>query len=199
MGDRVNDEEDTVGPTIARRAAALTMGVLSVGVVCGAAIPAGAGSDTTSPQKWANGVCSSVDAWINTLESTVKDLKNADSLDAASQQAKTGVQSATKQLQSSLDALGRPSSGDAKKAKQAIDDLGTQLEASATNIDEALEDPGSTPIAIAGTLAEVGTEIGKAINEVQSTATTLKGLKPNGALKKAFQKSSQCEQLKKSI
>ena len=34
---------------------------------------------------------------------------------------------------------------------------------------------------------------------MKSTANTLKGLQPNGTLQKAFQSSSECKQLKKSL
>jgi hypothetical protein len=154
---------------------------------------------TTSPTAWANGLCSSVQTWLDSVNSTVKGLKGAGSLDAATTQAKTGVQTATDTLQSSVDALGTPSTGDGPKARNAIDDLVTQLQNLSTSIQQTLSDPGSTPVEVAGSLAQVGSDIGKAADAVKNTGTTLKGLKPNGQLKKAFQKSASCQKLKNSI
>ena len=159
----------------------------------------GASAKTSSPTVWANGVCSSVQTWLNSVDSTIKGLKGAGSLDAATTQAKTGVKTATDTLTSSIDALGTPTTGDGTTAKTSVDDLVTQLQSLSTSIQQTLANPGSNPVEVAGSLAQVGSDIGKAANEVKSTGTTLKGLKPNGQLKKAFQSSAPCQQLKNSI
>jgi hypothetical protein len=164
-----------------------------------AATSSGASSETTSPTKWANGVCSSVQTWLDSVNSTIKGLKGAGSLDAAATEATAGVKEATDTLKSSLDALGRPSTGDGAKARKAVDDLVEELQALSTSIQQTLADPGSSPVEVAGSLALVANDIGKAANEVKSAGTTLKGLKPNGQLRKAFQSSTSCQKLKKSI
>ncbi len=137
--------------------------------------------------------------WLDSVHSTITGLKSAGSLDDAATQAKTGVQSATETLKSSVDVLGKPSTGDGAKARTAVDDLVTQLQSVSTSIQQTLANPGSSAIEVAGSLAQVGSDIGEAANQVKSTGTTLKGLKPNGQLKKAFQNSTSCQQLKKSI
>ena len=62
-----------------------------------------------------------------------------------------------------------------------------------------LSNPGSNPVQVAGTLAQVGSDIGKATSAVKSTATSLKGLKPKGALRQAFQTAPSCTKLKGSL
>ena len=59
--------------------------------------------------------------------------------------------------------------------------------------------PPSTPQEIASTFSQIGSEVQKAVSQVQSTANTLKGLKPNGTLQKAFQNSATCQKLKNSL
>ena len=159
----------------------------------------GSSSKTTSPTKFANGACSSVQTWLDSVNSTIKGLKGAGSLDAAATQAQTGVQDATDALKSSLDALGTPSTGDGPKARKAVDDLVKQLQALSTSIQQTLASPGSTPVEVAGSLAQAASDVGKAANEVKSTGSTLKGLKPNGQLKKAFQSSAACQKLRNSL
>lgn len=159
----------------------------------------GASSKTTSPTAWANGVCSSVQTWLDSVHSTITGLKGAGSLDDAATQAKSGVQTATDTLKSQIDALGKPSTGDGAKARAAVDDLVTQLQSVSTSIQQTLANPGSSAMEVAGSLAQVGSDIGEAANQVKSTGTTLKGLKPNGQLKKAFQNSASCQKLKKSV
>jgi len=156
-------------------------------------------STTSSPDEWATGVCTAVNTWIDSVDSTVKGLKGAGSLDAASAQAKDGVEKATNTLTSSIDALGTPSTGDGKKAKSAVDDLTDQLQQLSTSVQQLLANPGSNPVQVAGTLAEVGSDVGKAVKDVQNTATTLKGLEPKGKLRKAFTSSSSCQELKSKL
>lgn len=157
------------------------------------------GTTTSSPDAWASGVCTSVNTWLDSVDKTVKGLTSASSLDAAANQAKSGIQSATDTLKSSIDALGVPSTGDGPKAKKQIDSLTSQLDSLSQSIQKLLSNPGSNPVSIAGTLAQVGSDVGKAVNEVQDTATALKGLKPNGALKKAFKNEPSCTQLKNRL
>ena len=109
-----------------------------------------------------NGVCSSVQTWLDSVNSTVKGLKGAGSLDAAATQAQTGVKTATDTLTSSVDALGTPSTGDGPKTKTAVNTLVTQLQGLSSSIQQTLASPGSTPVEVAGSLAQVGSDIGKA-------------------------------------
>ncbi len=144
-------------------------------------------------------MCSSVQTWLDSVNSTVKGLKGAGSLDAAATQAETGVKTATDTLTSSVDALGTPSTGDGSKAKTAVSKLVAQLQGLSSGIQQTLASPGSSPVEVAGSLAEVGSDIGKAADQVKSTGTTRKGLKPNGQLQKAFKSSASCQKLKNSI
>lgn len=167
-------------------------------VVLGSVSAAGAQTKTPT-KKWASGVCSAVQTWLDDLDSTVQDLKNAGSIDDAATQAKSGLKSATDQLEQSLDALGRPQSTDGKKAQKAVQELQKDLEAVGSTIDEALAEPPSGAVAIAATFAEIGTQLGKASKDLENAATAVKGLDPGGDLEKAIQNSSSCQKLKKSL
>jgi hypothetical protein len=181
--------------------------LLVAAAVVGLAVPAAAQTTTTataskktsSPDAWASGVCSAVSTWLDAVDSTVKGLTSASSLDAAANQAKSGIQSATDTLETSIAALGVPSTGDGKKAKKQVDQLTDQLDSLSKSIQQLLGNPGSNPVQIAGTLAQVGADVGKAATEVKSTATALKGLKPNGALRQAFKTEPSCTQLAKRL
>lgn len=184
---------------------------LAVLVLLGLAAPAGAqsttttvtksssGSTTTSPDDWASGVCSSVSTWLDDVDATVKGLTSASTLDAAADQARAGVQSATDTLKTGISDLGVPSTSDGKKAKKQVDALTSQLDSLNQSIQKLLTNPGSNPIQIAGTLAQVGSDVGQAVSDVQDTATSLKGLKPKGALRNAFKTEPACTQLKKRV
>ena len=179
--------------------ALLVAAALMVFAVGGTTVPAHGLAASTSPQKWASGVCSSVQDWVNSVESTLKGLKNAGSLSDASQTAINGIDSATTQLGDSLKQLGKPSTSNGAKARSAIQNLSNQLQTQVNNIKQELANPPSDPVGLASTFAQIGTDAQTSINYIKSTATTLKQSNSNGQLKKAFQNASSCQSLKKSI
>ena len=159
-----------------------------------------AGAQTRTPtKKWASGVCSAVQTWIDDVDSTVQGLKGAGSLDAAADQAKTGVQSANEDLATSLDELGRPQSSEGKKVQKSVQKLQQDLDAVGADIQAALADPPSGAVAAAATFAEIGAQLGEAGQAVRSAATALKGLDPGGDLQKAFQSAPSCKKLKTAL
>jgi phage-related protein len=172
--------------------------VLVVGLVLVAWL-APAGAATTSAKDWASGVCSAVQTFADSVDTALSSLKNADSVQSAAQGASDSLQKAATDLQSSLNDLGKPSSSDATQAKKAVQKLGTQLSNSVDAIRGLLTPAPQTAAEIASTFAEIGSEVTKAVDVAKSTANTLKGLKPNGALRKAFQRAPSCKQLKRSL
>jgi hypothetical protein len=171
--------------------------VVSLVLVVWAANPAGAGD--TSPQKWANGVCSAVQDWIDSVQSTVEGLRGAGSLENASQQAINGLDAATSQLADSIEQLGRPSTSDSRKARDSVEKLSDELSQDVESIKGELANLPTDPAGIAASFAQIGVDVSNAISQVQSTATTLKGLSSKGKLKKAFQSSSECRSLKRAL
>jgi gas vesicle protein len=174
-----------------------TGALVAVTLMIAWAVPAQAASSTTA-KEWANGVCSAVQEFGTAVDSTISNLKGSDSVESAAQDAKDGLQSAVTDLETSLTDLGKPSTSDGKKAQTAVQDLGEQLSTDAAAIQESLTPPPSTPAEIASTFADIGSQIQKAVSQTKSTAETLKGLKPNGALQKAFQSAPACTELKQA-
>ena len=84
----------------------------------------------------------------------------------------------------------------ARRPRRPIQDLSDELSKDVAAIQESLTPPPSTPSEIASTFADIGSQIQKAVSQTKSTAETLKGLKPNGALQKAFQSAPACTELK---
>ncbi len=160
------------------------------GVAVGAA-------SSTSAKEWANDVCAAVQTFADSVDSTISDLKGSESLDSASQDAKSGLDSATTELHDTLESLGRPPTSDGKKAQTAVQDLSDELSKNVAAVEEVLTPPPTSPSDIASAFATIGSEIQKAVSQTKSTANTLKGLKPDGALRKAFQTAPACTQLKR--
>ena len=173
--------------------------VVTALVVGGSVAPAQAREASTSPQHWASGVCSAVQDWINSVESSLKGLKNAGSLSDASQGAINGIDTATTQLGDSFQALGKPSTSNGARAQRALQNLANQLQTTVNNIKQELANPPSDPVDIASTFSQVGSDVRTSIDAIKSAATTLKQVSSNGQLKKAFQNASSCQSLKKSL
>ena len=144
-------------------------------------------------------MCSAVQTFANSVDSTLSDVKNADSVSAAAADLSEGLQKAADELRTSLNDLGKPSTSDGGKAKSAVQKLGNQVSDSADAIRKLITPPPETLSEVASTFTDIGSEIRKSVDVAKSTATTLKGLKPSGTLKKAFQDSSQCKKLKTSL
>jgi len=174
------------------------MGLLiAVALVTAWTVPARAASSTSAKQ-WANGVCTAVQAFGTSVDTTIDGLKGSDSLETAAQDATSGLESAVSDLEASLTDLGRPPTSDGKQAQTAIQDLSDELSKDVAAIQATLTPPPSTPAEIASTFADIGSQIQKAVSQTKATAETLKGLKPNGALQKAFQSASACTELRNS-
>jgi len=175
-------------------------GIAIVGMLTFATVtPAHAASNGKSAKQWAGGVCSAFLTFGDSVHSTLSDLKGSDSVQAAADSAKQGVQKAADELQKSLDGLGKPPTPNAAKAKSAIQDLANQLSKDADAVEAALTPSPSSPGDVASAFASIGGTVQKAVGQVQSTAKTLRGLKGSKQLVKAFQSASSCQQLKRDL
>ena len=179
-----------------RKAVAAALTTLAV---CVLAAPAHAGSSSSSAKAWADGVCSAVSTFGESVDSTLTSLKTSSSLDDASQKAKTGLDSAAQTLEASLQELGKPPTSDSAQAQAEVQQAGDDLSSAVTNIESLLTPAPTSPQQIASTFAQIGLETQKAVQQCKSSAATLKGLEPDGALKKALQTAPACKQLKSSL
>ena len=177
----------------------LALTVTAVATSATAASAGGSSSKSTSDKQWANSVCGAFQDFGQSVQSTLDGLKSADSLDAAAQQADQGIENAAKDLQSSLDDLGKPPSSGAKQAQSAVQNLSKELNNDVDDVKSLLSPPPSTPQEIASTFSQIGSIIQKGVSQTQSTANTLQGIKSDPQLKSAFQSASNCKQLKKSL
>ena len=93
--------------------------------------------------------------FANSVHSTISDLKGSQSLDKASQDAKSGLESATTELHDTLKSLGRPRTSDGKKAQTVAQDLSDELRKNVAAIEEVLTPPPSSPSDIASAFATI--------------------------------------------
>jgi ABC-type transporter Mla subunit MlaD len=167
--------------------------------VAAVAAPAGAASKQPTVKQWANSVCGTVNDWISSIQDTISSATDASSLEAAINTATKGIKKATNTLVDDLDNLDRPDTPQAKKAQQSVEKLSNQLQQTVHDIEDTLSSSGKGGGDIASTIEDVGNSVQAAIQQIQTTTKTLKGLDADGQLKTAFQTAPECKTLKKDL
>jgi hypothetical protein len=164
-------------------------------LVAVAALAAGCGSDEPpTPAEWADGVCSSISTWKDSLTAAVEPLTGGDISKDSLQSAADDAKSATDTLESDLKDLGKPDTQAGQQAQDEIDTLTTQLQTDVDTITSAAE--GASGISgVTAAVSTATTTVSTMKTQVDATITSLKQLDAKGELTTAFQQSSSCQQL----
>ena len=164
-------------------------------VVVVAALAAGCGSDKPpTTAEWADGVCSSISTWEESLKSAAEPLTSGDISKDSIQTAADDAKSATDTLTSDLKDLGKPDTEVGQQAQDQIDTLTSQLQADVDTIKSAAEGVSGVS-GIPAAVATATTTVTTMKTQVEATITSLKQLDAKGELTTAFQQSSSCQQL----
>jgi hypothetical protein len=160
-----------------------------------AVLVAGCGSKKPmTPADWANGVCSAVSTWKDSLTSAAEPLKSGNISKDSLQTAADDAKSATDKLQSDLKDLGKPNTQSGQQAQDQVDKLASDLQTDVDTIKSAAEGAsGASGSASAVTTAT--TTVSTMKTQVSSTITSLKQLDAKGELTTAFRQADSCQQL----
>ena len=168
-------------------AALLAVGVLAAG--CGSDEP-----EASSATDWADGVCTAINTWADSIKSAADPIKSGDISEDSLESAADDVKSATDTLESDLEGLGKPDTEAGQQAKDSLDQLSSDLSTETDTIESAVEDvSGVSDIAAAA--ATVGTSLATMQTQIKSAYTSLTQLDAKGELQTAFQEASSCQQL----
>ena len=171
-------------------ASVLVLAVLAAG--CGGS--GGGSSDTTSATDWADGVCSAINTWTDSIKSAGQSLTGGNLSKDSLGSTATDVKDSTAQLKDDLQGLGKPDTESGDEAKQSIDELSSDIQKDVDQMDSAIKDVqngGSIMTAVTtvtGSLSTMSTQ-------VQSTFNDLENLDPKGELESAFKNASSCQSL----
>jgi hypothetical protein len=167
-------------------------------VIVIAALAAGCGSNESAapatPADWANGVCSAINTWKDSLTAAAEPLKSGNISTDSLQTAADDAKSATDTLQSDLKDLGKPNTQSGQQAQDEIDQLSSDLQTDVDTIKSAA-DEASGAGGIASAAKTASTTLETMQTQVSSTITSLQQLDPEGELKTAFQQADSCQQL----
>src|SRR5206468_9660923 len=104
--------------------ALLAISSLAVLAVLAAGCGGGGGSsDTKSAQDWADGVCSAINTWTDSLKSAGQSLSGGNLSKDSLESAATDVKDATSQLEDDLSGLGARGTKAGRQARQTPDQL----------------------------------------------------------------------------
>jgi uncharacterized phage infection (PIP) family protein YhgE len=180
------------GMTLMRRG--LAIAVLVVALIAGGC---GGGSKTTTPQEWANSLCSSLNTWKDSVVKAANSLSGGNVTRDSLKRAADDVKDATHTLTDDLKGLGKPNTQAGQEAKDTVDQLSTQLKDGADKIESAANDvsDGSGVLqamsVVAGAFTTMGNQIRAAYNKVRS-------LKGGQELTNALTNSDSCKTLTSS-
>lgn len=184
------DAQKRIGMRLAV-AAASAAALVTVAAGCG-----GGGGTTTAAAstavEWADGVCTAVTTWQDSMQSIGSSLKanpSKSALTSSIDQAET----ATKTLVTTLKQLGAPQTNAGQQAHQSLVQLQQQLTTGRQAIHSALE--GASDTGAVAAVAKIGTILAGLGQNVSSTVTTLEGLDAEGELGQAFRDAESCAAL----
>jgi hypothetical protein len=171
-------------------ASLLVLAVLAAG--CGGG--GGGGNETTSAQDWADGVCSAINTWTDSLRSAGQSLSGGNLSESSLTGATDDLKDATAQLKDDLSGLGAPDTESGDKAKQTTDELSKNIQQGVDSIEGAVKDATSgggivtAVTTVTSTLSTMGSQVQTAFGELEK-------LDPGGELESAFQNASSCKSL----
>jgi len=157
----------------------------------------GGSSDTQSAQDWADGVCSAINTWTDSLKSAGQSLQGGNLSENSLKQAASDLKDSTAQLKDDLDGVGKPDLSSGDKAKDEVDTLSGNIQDGVDKIDGAIKDAQNGGNLV-NALTTVTSTISTMGTQVQTTFTNLRKLDPQGELESAFKNASSCKTLTSS-
>lgn len=166
-------------------------------VLAAAAFAAGCGSDEPQADpavEWADGVCSSLVTWKDSISSIGESLTGGGISQSALSDAADDAEAATNTLLDDLRDLGRPETDAGDEAQDAVESLADEIEQAKQEIEDAVD--GVEGLGdVLGAVSTVSTSLATISDEISSTYDTLQELDPEGELRDAFEQASSCDEL----
>jgi hypothetical protein len=157
----------------------------------------GGSSDTESAQDWADGVCSAINTWTDSLRTAGQSLTGGNLSESALTGAASDLQDSTAQLKDDLGNLGKPDLSSGDKAEETVDTLSSNIQGEVDKIDGAIKDAKNGG-SLVGALNTVTSSISTMGSQVQTAFSDLEKLDPGGELESAFKNASSCKSLTSS-
>ena len=168
----------------------VVLAVLAAG--CGGG--GGGSSNTESAQDWADGLCSAINTWTDSLSSASQSVTGGNLSENSLKQAASDLKDSTAQLKDDLSGLGKPDVSSGDKAKESVDQLSSNISDDVDKINGAIKDAQNGG-GVVNAVTTVTSTISTMGTQVQTTFSDLQKLDPKGELESAFKNASSCKSL----
>lgn len=173
----------------------LVLALVVLAVPAAACGGGGSSDESKSTTEWADGVCSTINTWTDSLQATGQSLSGGNFNKETLQSAASDVQDATTTLKDDLESLGAPDTQSGDQAKESIDTLSSNIQDAVDTIEDAVKDVNGANAAliavstVTGTISTMATQVKTTIGEIQK-------LDAGSELDQAFKDASSCSNLR---
>jgi ABC-type transporter Mla subunit MlaD len=170
----------------------LVIGLLAVSLATGCGGDDGGGG--ASSTEWADGVCSAITTWSQSITSTAESLRGGNLSEDELRNAVDDFESATSDFVDDLRGLGAPDTESGEQAKESLDELSGNVEENVSRMRSAVDDvSGASGVleaitTVSATLSTMG-------QQLSATFTELEQLDAGGELERAFSDTDSCDEL----
>jgi hypothetical protein len=168
---------------------------LGAALVAGASLAAagcGGGNDVPASTQWADGLCTAVNTWRDSIATTASTL-TSNPTRAGLEQAAADAEATTTTLIDTVEGLGAPDTESGDQARAAVDSLATSLQSDVDTINGAVDNVSD----VQGLLAAVSTVSGAVANiskELSSSLDDIGALRQaDDELKQSFEDADSCD------
>jgi hypothetical protein len=167
--------------------------LLALPVLVLALLAAGCGGDDdeSGATDWANGLCSAITQWTESVQATSSSLRGGNLSEDSLKDAAEDFKSATQEFVDDVRGLGAPDTDAGDEAKEQLDELADSVDENVKELEDAVEGGSSlaaTVSAVTGALSAMGQQLAAAFSSLEQ-------LDAGGELEDAFRDAESCDEL----
>jgi ABC-type transporter Mla subunit MlaD len=170
----------------------LVIGLLAVSLAVGCGGDDGGGGSSTT--EWADGVCSAITTWSESITSTADSLRGGNPTEGELRNAVDDFESATSNFVDDLRGLGAPDTESGEQAKESLDELSGNVEENVSRMKSAVDD-ASGASEVLEAISTVSATLSTMGQQLSATFTELEQLDAGGELERAFSDADSCDEL----
>lgn len=177
----------------------LALAPLALAVVLAAGCGGGGSSSSSSepsPKDWADGLCSAITTWSDSVKTAGESLKSGSLSEGDLKNSTAEIKSATNKFSDDLKGLGKPNTDAGQQAKDAIDQLATQINEDVDTLQTAVNNAaGKGTKGAVSAASSIATSLSTMSTQIASAASKLQQADAKGDLEQGFRDAPACKKL----
>lgn len=156
-------------------------------------------SSEPSPKDWADGLCSAITTWSDSVKTAGESLKSGNLSEGDLKKSSSEIKSATNEFADDLKGLGKPNTDAGQQAKDAIDKLATQINEDVDTLQKAVNDAvGKGTKGAVSAASSIATSLSTMSTQIASAASKLQQADAKGEIEQGFRDAPACKKLSSS-